>query len=478
MNLSLSDILFDRAARDPGRIAILAPDAQITFGEIAREAADFSALLREEGFGDAPITLLLPNIPRFASVFHGILAAGGTAVMCNPLNSPREVAEQLHDAGSVAAVTTSELRALLPSSLPLIVVDELPDGVTLVRDHEERWLPLPDAAAAPTTFRGGDAPAAILFTAAERGRSRGAVLSHRNLIANLHSTVEMMDLSAADRVLAVLPLVHAFGLTVGLNAPLAAGATVVPMERYHPARTLERIATTDITVFAGVPAMFMGVLSVLERTPTPEHSLRIVLSGGAPVRAEVQAAWEARFGIPLRQGYGLTEASPVCLFNPPDRPARPGTLGVPVPHVRVEIHDPAGGALASNEVGEICVRGENVFSGYVDGDPEGVPLNGWLRTGDLGARDEAGYIRFVGLLKPMFTRSGFNVYPREIERVVEEDPRVARAVVTAQPEPLKENEIVLEVEAEADQGLTEQDVKDLCRTRLAAYKQPSRIVVR
>ena len=477
MKLSLSDLFFDRAARDPDRTAILGSDETISYGTLAAEAASLANLLRDEGLGDAAVTILLPNVVRFPVVLHGVLAAGSTAAMCNPVNSPREVAEQVLDSGSVAAITTSELRPLLPSGLPTLVIDELPGGLTIVRDGEERWLSLPRGSAPPETSRGGDAPAVILFTAAERGRARGAVLSHRNLIANLRSAVEMMHLTAEDRVLGLLPMIHAFGLTVSLNAPLAVGATMVPVERYHPVRTLERISATRINVLAGVPAMFAGILSVLDRVPVPEHTLRLVLSGGAPIRPAVQNAWENHFGVALRQGYGLTEASPVCLFDAPDRPPRPGTLGVEIPRVSVEIHDPAGLPVPAGEVGEICVRGENVFAGYLDGDPYGAPRDGWLRTGDLGTRDKEGYVRFVGLLKPMFTRSGFNVYPREIERVLEEDPRVARAVVTAQPDMARENEIVLEVEA-ADPSLTTDDVKDLCRMRLAAYKQPGRIVLR
>lgn len=477
MKLSLSDLFFDRAARDPDRTAILGSDETISYGALAREAAGVATLLRDEGFGDSTLTLLLPNLPRFPALLHGVLAAGGTASMCNPLNSPREVAEQVHDSGATAAITTAELRTLLPPGVPAIVVDELPGGLTIIRDQEERWVPLPQVSTPPDTARGGEAPAAILFTAADRGRARGAVLSHRNLIANLRSTMEMMRLTEEDRVVAVLPLIHAFGLTVSLNAPLAVGATVIPVERYHPVRMLERISTTGTTVFAGVPAMFSGILSVLERTPVPEHALRLVLSGGAPIRPGIQAAWESRFGVPLRQGYGLTEASPVCLFNTPDRPARPGTLGVEIPRVRVEIHDAAGRPLPAGEVGELCVQGENVFSGYLDGDPHGAPRDGWLRTGDLATRDEEGFVRFVGLLKPMFTRSGFNVYPREIERVLEEDPRVSRAIVTAQPDTARENEVILEVEV-ADASLTADEVKELCRTRLAAYKQPGRIVLR
>lgn len=479
MNLSLTSLLFDRAERQPGRPAIITPEEVVTYEQVAAEAAGLAHVLVEEGLEAARVSILLPNVPRFASVLHGILGAAGTAVMTNPMNSPREVGEQLLDAGVAAVFTTSPLLKLLPAGTRTLLVDDLPRGIRARLGEEERWIPLPSADAPPVAPGSGGDAAVILFTAAERGRARGAVLSHRNLIANLRSTIEMMELSEDDRMLSALPQVHAFGLTVGLNAAMAAGAAVLPVERFHPARALELLPAVRPTVFAGVPAMYMRLLSVLERSEVPEHALRITLSGGAPIQPAVQARWEERFGVPLRQGYGLTEASPVCLFNTPDRPNRPGTLGVPIPHVDVTIQDGDGSVLPAGEVGEICVRGENVFGGYLD-QPEGDPgpfRGAWLRTGDLGSMDSDGFVRFLGILKPMFTRSGFNVYPRELERVVAEDPRVARVRVTAQPDPARENEVVMEVEAAPGTTLTEEDVKEICRARLAAYKQPGRILI-
>lgn len=484
MSLSLSDLLFDRAARTPALAAILTPEEKISFGDLAMEAAALAQLLKEEGLGEKRITLLLPNIPRFATVLHGVLGAGGSVVMCNPLNSPREVQEQWEDAGSAAVMTTEALHPLLPTGTPALLVDALPNNLRVIpKSGPERILPLPLAdhrsKPHPVSRRGGTEEAAVLFTAAEQGRARGAILTHRGLIANLRSTISMMRLKEDDRVLAVLPQVHAFGLTVGLNAALAAGAAIVPVERYHPVRTLELTTRMGVTVFAGVPAMFIGLLSVLERAPQSLESLRITLSGGAPLHPDIQRRWEALTGTPLRQGYGLTEASPVCLFNTPDRPNRPGTLGCPVPGVKVTIQDGQGEILPPGEVGEICVRGENVFPGFLDGasTPDHPIRNGWLRTGDLGSSDEDGYIRFVGLVKPMFTRSGFNIYPREMQRVLEEDPRIAKARVSPQPDPVKEHEILLEVEAARGAELTEDDVREICRARLASYKQPGRITI-
>ena len=299
MKISLTSILFDRALREPLGTAILTPQETITYGDLAGEAAGFAALLHSQRLQGRRVSLLLPNIPRFASVLHGVLGGGGTAVMTNPLNSPREVREQCTDAEVAAVVTVAGLRPLLPEGIPALIVDQLPSGVLLLRDGEEHLVPLPRSEAFPVQARGSDEEAAILFTSADRGRARGAVLSHRNLVANLRSTVEMMALEETDRMLSALPQVHAFGLTVGLNAPLAAGATVVPVERFHPARVMETLETLRPTVFAGVPAMFMAMLSVLERVAVPEHALRLTLSGGAPVHPDVQRSWEESFGVPL-----------------------------------------------------------------------------------------------------------------------------------------------------------------------------------
>ncbi|HEX8904102.1 MAG TPA: AMP-binding protein, partial [Longimicrobiaceae bacterium] len=185
------------------------------------------------------------------------------------------------------------------------------------------------------------------------------------------------------------------------------------------------------------------------------------------------------FGVPLRQGYGITECSPICLFNRVDRPNRPGTLGYPFPGVDVTIRDPRGEMLPPGEVGEICVEGANVFGGYA-GDEGRDPALFWddaFRTGDLGVAEPDGAVRFRGVQKRMFTRGGFNVYPREVERALSADPRIAEVCVTAAPDPVKENDVVLTVVPAAGAELDEAAVKAICRERLAAYKQPGVIVI-
>lgn len=472
MTQLLHTLLADTARRAPERLAV-AGDPPATYYELDRRVADFADALREAGLTGGRVGLLLPNVPAFPVAFFGVLRAGCGAVMLNPLYSPREIGEYVADSGARAVLTLEALEHLVPRGTPKLCLDPSDGSVEIDFDVP----PGPDAvrAALPPS----DREAAVIYTSATGGWARGARLSHRSLGANLQAVVEAMQLSEGDRVLGLLPFVHAFGLTVTLNAPLAAGATLIPVERFHPVRVLDVVEQSGATVLCGVPAMYMGLIAAAEKRGAPKHALRIAICGGAPLGAEVSRRWEETFGIPLREGYGLTEASPVCLFNRVDRPNRPGTLGYPFPGVEVTLRDARGEPVAQGETGEICVEGANVFAGYV-GDDGRDPRQFWdgaLRTGDLGSQDGDGAIRFRGVLKRMFTRSGFNIYPREIERVIEEDPRVAEACVAAAPDAAKENEIVLTVVPAANAELTEDDVKQICRECLAAYKQPGRITI-
>lgn len=227
--------------------------------------------------------------------------------------------------------------------------------------------------------------------------------------------------------------------------------------------------------------MFIAMLAAIERSSRrfDLHTLRLCICGGAPLDRAIQDRWFDATGVELRQGYGLTEASPVALFNAASAPNGRGTLGTPFPGVEVAIRDPATfSEVPDGGTGEICVRGDTVFGGYVASAEEPAPRglevrDGWLRTGDLGARLPDGSFVFRGLHKDMFTRNGFNIYPKEIERAVREHRGVATAAVTAHPNPQHDNDIVLSVAG----SISENDVRDWCERRLSAYKQPTTILV-
>jgi len=292
--------------------------------------------------------------------------------------------------------------------------------------------------------------------------------------------IEVGGITAHDRVLAALPFSHLFGLVASAIAPLLAGASVTTVARFRASAAIEALEG-GVTMFVGVPAMFIALLAAIERRGTPfrRGALRLCISGGAPLDPAIQDRWFDATGIELRQGYGLTEASPVALFNRVGMPNARGTLGTPFPGVEASIRDVATFApLPDGATGEICVRGEIVFAGYAHAGgprpPAGLEVRDrWLRTGDLGLRRPDGAFVFRGLSKAMFTRNGFNIYPREIEAAVSELPGVVSATVSALPDPAHENGIALAVTG----SVGEQELRAWCEERLSAYKQPTSITV-
>lgn len=468
MSMKLYEAIRSAAQERPSELALLAADHLHSYAELERSIASLAASLREVGVQEQRVGVLMPNAPAFPIAVQAVLRAGATAVLVNPVSRPREIEEQFADAGVRTTIVVPRIAERLPIGLARILVIDAATGelVGEVKDSQGE-------------AGGGAAPerrydeAVIIFTAATSGRARGAVLSHANLLSNARSTVDAMRLGPGDRVLAALPFVHAFGFTVCLQAPLIAGAAVAPVGRFNPVRMLEAIEELEITVLCGVPAIYHALLAAAETRPVSSQRLRVALCGGAPMPLDLGRRWEEKFRTPLRQGYGLTEASPVCTFNRVDRQNRPGTLGEPLPGIEVSIRGPAGEPLAEGEVGEICIRGANVFGGYLDGRRDGTFTNdGWLRSGDLGSVRE-GVVRFHGTLKPMFTRNGFNIYPAEIRRVLEAHPAIARAVVYGRSDPVRENEIVISVRPEPGSGLDARAVRNICAEKLAPYKQPT-----
>lgn len=460
--ITLAQMLAAAARRFADRTAVHTGTRRVSFRELDAAASEFARRLHPLGLDGRRAGLLLPNVPEFPACFFGILRAGAGVVLLNPLYSPRETAEYAADAGVDTVVTVRALSPLLPANCRAVLLDA-PLG-----------FPDPNVSGAAAA-----AEAVVIYTSAMDGWGRGARLSHANLLANLRSTVQAMQLVPDDRVVAALPLIHSFGLTVTLNAALCAGASVIPVDRFNPVRMLEMFEAEQPTVFCGVPAMYLGLLAAAERKGVPAHRLRVAICGGAPLPHGVAERWQSVFGLPLREGYGLTEGAPVCLFNRVDRPNRPGTLGSPFPGVAVSVRDAHGTPVPTGRTGELCVAGANVFEGYI-GDTGRDPRCFWgdaFRTGDLASEEPDGTFRFRGIRKAMFTRSGFNIYPREIERVLEQDPRIGRAEVRAVPDPARENEVALVVHPAAGASLSQEDVQRLCRAQLAAFKQPATISI-
>ena len=432
--------------------------------------------------------ILLPTSPQFLTALAACEGRG--AVLVNPLAAPAEIAFQCADANVGAVLTTEAFAARIPRELPTVLLDDAPRTARVVAHGVTKQIDLGShhglSLEGERDLPGRDEEAAIVYTSAMRGIPLGAVLTHANLLANARATITAMAYGTDDRVLAALPWSHLFGLTVTGAAALMAGAQVVTMERFHPVKAVEQLAA-GITVMIGVPSVYHALLSVCERRGIDLRgsALRICVCGGAELPVALQDRWANATGVELRQGYGLTEAGPVCLFNDVHHTNVRGTLGRPYPGVDVAIFPPADYAadagtptdsamLADGTAGEICVRGPGVFGGYLHHDHAGLPRRGeWLCTGDRGVKNADGTISFLGLLKPMFTRNGFNVYPRELERAIAELHDVRRAAIRAIPDPVRENEIALRIEGRA----TQEEIRRWCEWRLSAYKQPSTIEI-
>ena len=434
--------------------------------------------------------ILLPTSPLYLTALGA--SEGRGAVLVNPLAALPEIEHQCRDADVGAVFTVRALAARVPDGVPIVLLDEAPRTARVVTADRTQDVDLGShhglSIEGERDARGRDEEAVIVYTSAMRGVPLGAVLTHANLLANARSTVEAGAQTSGDDVLALLPFSHLFALTVACGSPLLAGARVRTMDRFNPVRAAELLGD-GVTEVVGVPAVFNAMLAAIERRGVDLRSsaLRLCICGGAVLPRDLQDRWADVTGVELRQGYGLTEAAPVCLFNRVDRPNVRGTLGVPFPGVDVAIMPPADYAanpatpdaglappLDDGTAGEICVRGENVSPGYLGG-AIGLPRRGeWLCTGDEGVRNADGTITFLGLLKPMFTRNGFNVYPREIERVVGALPGVTRVEVFPIPEPSKENDILVRVWG----SVTEAQVREWCESRISAYKQPTVIEVR
>ena len=433
--------------------------------------------------------ILLPTSPAF---FTALAASDGRgAVLINPMAAPAEIAFQCTDANVGAIFTSATFASRLPAGLPWVLLDDAPRTARVISGGSARDIDLGShhglTVEGERDAAGRDEEAAIVYASAMRGTPLGAVLTHANLIANVRSTIEAARNTADDHVLALLPFAHLFGLVVAGAAPLFAGGTLTTMDRFNPVKAAELLAR-DVTEVVGVPAVFHALLTVIMRKEIPVRgsALRLCICGGAKLDVDLQDRWADATGVELRQGYGLTEAGPVCLFNRIDRPNVRGTLGVPFPGVDVAIlpaTDYAAGSaesltttipLADGGDGEICVRGPNVSPGYLRRDAAGLPRRGeWLCSGDRGVRNADGTISFLGLLKPMFTRSGFNIFPAELVQVIGAMPGVSRVEVRAVPDPAREHAIALRVTG----SVSGDEVRAWCEARLSLYKQPGTIEI-
>jgi long-chain acyl-CoA synthetase len=469
-NLSLN--LSESAAMYPDHPAIKLDDDVLRYAELDDAAARLVTLLHEYDVqpGDR-VGLMLPNVPEFAIVFYGVLRAGGVAVPMNPLLKRREVEYYLADSGAKVLFAwhevAGEAEAGAKSAGAELVTVAPQDFRALVNDREPSGDPV---------SRVGSDTAVILYTSGTTGRPKGAELTHAGLNTNQAVTARtLIRVGPDDVVMGCLPLFHVFGLTCGLNAAIANGATLTLIPRYAPAKALEVIQRDGVTVYEGVPTMYAAMLGVPERSTYDVSTLRTCVSGGAALPVEILRSFEDAFGCIILEGYGLSETSPVASFNHPDAVRKPGSIGTPIEGVRMRVVDDFKRPVAAGEIGEIQIGGHNVMKGYwnkPDATAATVDADGWLSTGDMARQDEDGYYFIVDRKKDLLIRGGYNVYPREVEEVLYEHPAVAEAAVVGIPHPSLGEEIGAAVALKEGTTATPEELRDHVKSRIAAYKYP------
>ncbi|MFK4070402.1 long-chain fatty acid--CoA ligase [Streptomyces sp. NPDC029674] len=476
--LSLAAILAEPARRHPNRIALVEGDLRLSFQELWREARAQGAALAELGVrpGDR-VALMAPNTAEFPKAYYAVLAAGGVVVPVHLLLSAEEVEHVLRDSGAT-------LLLCHPAQAGTGGPAAEATGVRMLGLGAEGELEALARTTEPlTTYatRDADDPAVIFYTSGTTGVPKGAVLSHFNLVMNATvNAFDANDIRPDDTALGALPLFHAFGQTVSMNSTWRAGATLVLLPRFDAARAIELMVAEGVNTFHGVPTMYVGLVAAAEAAGQLPK-LRICISGGASLPVALLERFEKAFGTPVYEGYGLSETSPTASVNQPDFGTKPGSIGHPLWGVDVEIAradvDDRVELLPTGELGEVVIRGHNVFSGYL-GRPEATAealVDGWFRSGDLGTKDADGFLTIVDRKKDVIIRGGFNVYPREVEEVLMRHPAVAQTAVIGLPDPVHGEEICAVVVTAAGATPTPevaQAITEWSKEHLGRHKYP------
>ncbi len=472
-SLSLATVLAEPARRTPEQVALVQGDLRVTYADLWRQARQHAAALQHKGVapGDR-VALLAPNVADFVRAYYGILAAGGVVVPVPTLLNATEAAYILQHSGAGSVLYDASFAGIATGAAETAQIPAWDISALGAEDRE----PLRTYAA-----REAEDVAVIFYTSGTTGRPKGALLTHLNLVLN--STVNAFDanpLLRDDVVMGCLPLFHTFGQTVSMNSTFRVGATMLLQPRFDPDEAIEIMRREGATLFFGVPTMYV---QLLEAAPRAAHlpQLRDCVSGGASLPVVVLERFEKTFGTTVYEGYGLSETSPSASVNQQWFGTKAGTVGHPLWGVEVEVADEMAldhiELLPRGGLGEIVIRGHNVFAGYLD-DPEATAeavVDGWFRTGDIGMIDEEGFISIVDRKKDLIIRGGFNVYPREVEEVLARHPGVAQVAVIGVPDPTMGEEVCAVVVPAPEQSVTAEELVAWAREQLGGHKYPRRV---
>jgi long-chain acyl-CoA synthetase len=469
--MNLASILTGSAERTPASPAIRLGEVELTYADLDDRSARLATLLLEKGFEPGErVGVMLPNVPEFPIAYYGVLRAGGVVVPMNVLLKRREIAFYLEDSGAKLLLAWHGFAG------------EACDGAA---DAGARPIEVEPTSFASTLDALEPAPgmveadeqdtAVILYTSGTTGKPKGAELTHANLDRNAEvSSRTTCEIGEGDVVLGALPLFHSFGQTVGMNASLRVGACLTLVPKFDPGEALETMQRDGVTHFYGVPTMYGALLHHPDRERFDTSKLRNCITGGASMPVEVLHGFEKAFGAVVLEGYGLSETSPVACSNHPDRERKAGSIGTPIEGVEMRLLDEDDNPVTRGEIGEIAIRGHNIMKGYwqrPDATEEAM-RGGWFHSGDMARVDEDGYFYIVDRKKDLIIRGGYNVYPREVEEVLYEHPKIREAAVVGVPHDEWGEEIGAAVVLHDGEELAPEEVSAYVKERIAAYKYP------
>jgi long-chain acyl-CoA synthetase len=456
-----------------GKTAMFWGEAEVTYAGLLDQALRVGQILRDryQVKPGARVALWLKNCPEFAAAVFGVLFARGVVVPINNFLKPGEVAYILADAEIdvvISETALSEAFTELTADRPNLRFLQGESWAQEAGRHVPGDLPVPETE---------QDLAVIIYTSGTTGRPKGAMLTHGNILHNVESCRKVLQAVSFDRFVVLLPMFHSFMLTVGIFLPVLVGGSLVLIKSLHsPKSIITEAIAREATILPAIPQFFRAMANA----PLPEHiSLRLCISGAAPLPKEVLKEFNERLPIPLLEGYGLSEASPVVSMNPIHGPWKGGSIGVPIPDVEMSVQDEQGRLLGPGEVGEVCVRGGNVMQGYWNQPDETAKVirNGWLLTGDIGYYDSDGYYFITDRKKDMLLVNGINVYPREIEEVLYQFRGVKEAAVIGVADPRKGEQPLAFVAPKDGAALEERALLQFVKEKLADYKVPRRVVI-
>ncbi|MBK9738206.1 MAG: AMP-binding protein [Actinobacteria bacterium] len=477
MSSNIADFLHDSALRHPEAVCVIVGDSEYTWARVDADASHVAAGLIGRGLrpGDR-IAMLLGNSYEFVVLYFAAARAGLVSVPLNPAYTSAEVAVLLADSGARLLVVQpstldvgQESAAALPGCELVNVAD--PEWESIAVAGVER--PVVHPATSP------DALALLLFTAGTSGRPKGAMLTHGALRANIEMLLSLSDPPAVvdrDVVLMVLPMFHVYGLNTALGLAVAAGATCVILDRFDPVDSLGLVARHGVTTIAGAPAMYQAWCA----TPGLRDGMatvRMLSSGGAPLPPRVFAAFAEITGHEIFEGYGMTETAPVVATTLVSGRPKAGSVGKPLPGLEIRLVDDSGGDVDEGDPGEVWVRGPSVFRGYWPDAAGGPDADGWFRSGDVAYADDDGDLHVVDRRREVILVNGFNVYPREIELIIDDMPGVAEAAVVGVPDDTTGEAVTALVVARRGVTLLPEEIAEHCALRLARFKCPTVIRV-